>query len=192
MAYVRRKQVKGNTYYQLVESYRDGGKVRQRLVAHLGAFPTLEEAIAGHRDYATKYREWALKRRWHRDCLADDDAREAFIQAREKALRKEAEPDLAAVHARALPMVERWAGRAREALADMLADPDRGLPRWWEQPRPEPPAGGYEWQVAKFRRDNRELLRRWRILDEATELERGADEHERKAMVFEQLTRRSA
>ncbi len=45
MAYIRRKQVKGNTYYQLVESYRDGGKVRQRLIMHLGRYQTVEELI---------------------------------------------------------------------------------------------------------------------------------------------------
>ena len=40
-----------DTYYQLVESYREGGKVRQRVLAHLGSDPTLDEAI----DHAERY-----------------------------------------------------------------------------------------------------------------------------------------
>jgi hypothetical protein len=60
MAYVRKKRVKRQsgkatsfyrdapeyyTYYQLVEGYRENGKVRQRVLAHLGRYPTVEGAI---------------------------------------------------------------------------------------------------------------------------------------------------
>jgi hypothetical protein len=42
--FVRSKVVKGRTYYQVVESYRSGGKVRHRTLASLGTCPTVEEA----------------------------------------------------------------------------------------------------------------------------------------------------
>lgn len=48
MAYIRRKTKGGTVYYQLVESVREHGKVRQRVLRHLG---TLAEANA----YASKH-----------------------------------------------------------------------------------------------------------------------------------------
>lgn len=39
MAYVRRKRLKGNDYYYLVESYRQNGKVRTRTLQYLGTTP---------------------------------------------------------------------------------------------------------------------------------------------------------
>jgi hypothetical protein len=45
MAFVRKKNVKGHEYYQLVESYRENGRMRQRVLAHLGHAQTLEAAI---------------------------------------------------------------------------------------------------------------------------------------------------
>ena len=45
MAFVRSKNVNGRRYYQLVENYREGGKHRQRVLAHLGKHPTLKDAI---------------------------------------------------------------------------------------------------------------------------------------------------
>src|SRR3954453_17299308 len=44
--FVRRKVAKGNTYYAVVQSYRDGTKVRHRSVAALGTCPTVEDAVA--------------------------------------------------------------------------------------------------------------------------------------------------
>ena len=39
MAYVRRKRLKGHDYYYLVESYRQGGKVKTRTLKYLGTSP---------------------------------------------------------------------------------------------------------------------------------------------------------
>ena len=36
MTYVRTKTIKGQTYYYLVESHREGDKVRQRVIKYLG------------------------------------------------------------------------------------------------------------------------------------------------------------
>lgn len=42
----RRGREPTRTYYYLVESYREGGKVRQRMLAYLGRYPTPEDALA--------------------------------------------------------------------------------------------------------------------------------------------------
>ncbi len=46
MAFVRRKIVHGNTYYQLVRNYREEGKHRQEVIYHLGKHKSLAAAIA--------------------------------------------------------------------------------------------------------------------------------------------------
>ncbi len=43
MPYIAHRQVKGNIYRYLVESYRENGKPRQRQLKYLGAAPTLAE-----------------------------------------------------------------------------------------------------------------------------------------------------
>ncbi len=45
MAYVRKKKVKGEEYYQLVEGRRENGKVKQRVLCHLGQYPTVDVAL---------------------------------------------------------------------------------------------------------------------------------------------------
>ena len=39
MAYVRKKRLKGHDYYYLVESFRQGGKVKTRNLKYLGTTP---------------------------------------------------------------------------------------------------------------------------------------------------------
>jgi len=36
MVFIRRKKVKGITYYYIVESYKEDGKVKQRVLCYLG------------------------------------------------------------------------------------------------------------------------------------------------------------
>jgi len=45
MAYVRKKKTKGREYYQLVEGRRENGKVRQKVLVHLGDCPSVEKAL---------------------------------------------------------------------------------------------------------------------------------------------------
>jgi hypothetical protein len=45
LMFIRRKVIKGVTYYALVESYRKDGKVRQRILFSLCRQPTFEAAI---------------------------------------------------------------------------------------------------------------------------------------------------
>jgi hypothetical protein len=50
MPYVRAKRQKSRererTYYYLVESYRENGRVRQRTLAYLGKYSSMEDALA--------------------------------------------------------------------------------------------------------------------------------------------------
>jgi hypothetical protein len=50
--FVRRKKVKGNTYYQLVRNYREDGKHKQQFLCHLGRYKSLEAAIVAERELA--------------------------------------------------------------------------------------------------------------------------------------------
>jgi hypothetical protein len=81
MAYVRAKKIKRTsrkrrsgadshpadqetyTYYQLVEGYREDGKVRQRVLAHLGRFSTPEEALEYWRRLRDAYAQRAAEHR---------------------------------------------------------------------------------------------------------------------------------
>jgi hypothetical protein len=47
MAFVRKKLVKGQTYHYLVKSRWEDGKPRQKVLAYLGAYPTVKAAY-GH------------------------------------------------------------------------------------------------------------------------------------------------
>ena len=44
--FIRSKVVNGETYYAIVESYRDGARIRHRQVISLGRSPNAESAIA--------------------------------------------------------------------------------------------------------------------------------------------------
>jgi len=47
MAFIRTKRIKNRTYYYLVESKREGKKVRQKVVKYLGAErPTKEQELS--------------------------------------------------------------------------------------------------------------------------------------------------
>jgi hypothetical protein len=77
--FIRSKVVKGQTYYQLVEAFREAGRPRQRTLASLGTHPTIEAARGaaleryraskdeGDRALALERANWldGLARRWH-------------------------------------------------------------------------------------------------------------------------------
>ena len=45
MAFIRKKKVKGKTYYYIVESYKIKGKVKQRVLCYLGTANNLLEKL---------------------------------------------------------------------------------------------------------------------------------------------------
>jgi uncharacterized tellurite resistance protein B-like protein len=85
------------TYYYLVESYRENGKVHQRTLAYLGEYPTVEEALAGlpkeieewrkllltayqQRDEALAYRKAALHEGPEPEFVKDYSAKTSIYQ----------------------------------------------------------------------------------------------------------------
>jgi hypothetical protein len=52
----KRQSSQHNASYQVIETYREGGKVKQRVLANLGPWPTLEEAV-GHGRWNLAYME---------------------------------------------------------------------------------------------------------------------------------------
>jgi hypothetical protein len=77
--FVRKKVVKGRTYYQVVESYRQGGRIRHRTLASLGTHPTIEEACreAMGEYFARKRRRRECEEIWDRVQLLDGLLRQA-------------------------------------------------------------------------------------------------------------------
>lgn len=49
MVFIRKKKIAGNTYYYLVENYREGKKVRQRVVAYLGGIDSVLIKLKGRK-----------------------------------------------------------------------------------------------------------------------------------------------
>lgn len=70
MSFIRTKEVvnkeagKTYRYYQLVENHWKDGRSQQRVVAHLGKHPTLEDAVA---ELRKRLRELEVKRDEHRE-----------------------------------------------------------------------------------------------------------------------------
>jgi phage shock protein A len=54
VAFLRRKNVRGYTYYQLVRNYREEGKHRQEVLEHLGRHDSLEGAILAEERKVTR------------------------------------------------------------------------------------------------------------------------------------------
>ena len=103
MAFIRKKQSGGHTYYQVVESYRpEGAKTpRQRVLAYMGKHATIEDALAQWEPRIKTLRYWASKEAHERgyadvrECIkelpgitAADQLREAeVLEGRLKVLR---------------------------------------------------------------------------------------------------------
>jgi hypothetical protein len=83
MAYVRKKKVKGGEYYQLVQSRRENGNPRQRVLLHLGRHPTVDAALKEWPGEIKRLRRLANKKR--RDAQAfgapvDSDKRPSWYR----------------------------------------------------------------------------------------------------------------
>jgi hypothetical protein len=65
MSFIRAKTQKSDygesTYYYLVESYRDNGKVRHRTLAYLGKYPSVEAALEGLPQDIEKGKKWLTR-----------------------------------------------------------------------------------------------------------------------------------
>jgi hypothetical protein len=72
VAFVRKKRVHNNEYYQLVENYRENGKHRQRVLVHLGKHPNLESKIAAAAAEVEKAQERVTYLRGDLETLGED------------------------------------------------------------------------------------------------------------------------
>ena len=69
MAYVRKKEIKGGVYHQLVENRRIEGEPRQRVLVHLGKHETVDDALQAWPGEIRRLRRLARERR---DKVPDD------------------------------------------------------------------------------------------------------------------------
>ncbi len=81
MAFVRRKQVGPYEYYQLVESRWVEGKPRQRVLLHLGRYPTVEAALEGWPKEVEGLRRFAGQRRQKAEQLTKNRSSQAAVKA---------------------------------------------------------------------------------------------------------------
>jgi hypothetical protein len=78
--FIRSKPAGGRTYYQVVEGYRDNGRVRHRTLASLGTNPTIEKArtVALKKYHALPRGRGILKVRDFRDRMAEARRQDAW------------------------------------------------------------------------------------------------------------------
>ena len=93
MAFVRKKRLGGYEYYQLVENRWLEGKPRQRVLLHLGSYPTIEAALKQWPKAIERLERFAQSKREEADRLSKDPAstrarRQAALQRAQKAQRR--------------------------------------------------------------------------------------------------------
>jgi hypothetical protein len=69
LAYVRKKEIKGGVYHQLVENRRIEGEPRQRVLVHLGKHERVDDALQAWPGEIGRLRRLARERR---DKVPDD------------------------------------------------------------------------------------------------------------------------
>jgi hypothetical protein len=83
--FTRVKQSRNGEYLQIVENYRDGGRVRQRLVMYLGEYHTLDHALRSLPGTLVAARGRATRaERWAASAPEDHDRREEARRARQE------------------------------------------------------------------------------------------------------------
>jgi hypothetical protein len=102
VAYVRKKKVKGQVYHQIVANHRVDGRPRQRVLLHLGNYPTVDDALEGWpkdierlralaREVRGKTREGSISESANRKALeraASAERRAAVLEAKLKKAHK--------------------------------------------------------------------------------------------------------
>jgi hypothetical protein len=88
MVFVRRKRVGPYEYYQLVESYLVDGKPRQRVLLHLGRYPTVDAALEGWPKETEGLRRFARQQRDTAERLTNDSSSKTAADAALKRAQK--------------------------------------------------------------------------------------------------------
>ncbi len=78
--FIRRKIVRGKTYFQVVETYRDGARVRHRNIVSLGQHPTPEGALRGVRADIKNYETQLAALSPVRDLEPKNEKRCAYLE----------------------------------------------------------------------------------------------------------------
>ena len=81
MAFVRKKGVGPYEYHQLVESRLVDGKPRQKVLLHLGRYPTVEAALEGWPKEVEGLRRFARQRRSKAERLTRDGSPYTTVKA---------------------------------------------------------------------------------------------------------------
>src|SRR5215216_7818714 len=100
MTYVRKKQVKGQTYFQLVESRRVNGKPRQRVILHLSKEPTVDAALENWPKEIKYLRRRAKKHGDHYENLPEESKSQRYFKKYFKDVADSAEMQADALQAR--------------------------------------------------------------------------------------------
>ena len=100
MTYVRKKKVKGQTYFQLVESKRVNGKPRQRVIMHLGKEPTVDEALESWPKEIKYLRRRAKERGDYYENLPEELKDQRYFKKKYKDIADSAEKQANALQAR--------------------------------------------------------------------------------------------
>jgi hypothetical protein len=96
MAFVRKKKVNGKEYAQLVENFREGGKVRQRVLLHLGTYSPAEAlsywTAFGNQHKNSDWQKWEAKANTLRElieqgkiAITDEDRQQVEAKRAERA-----------------------------------------------------------------------------------------------------------
>ena len=93
MAFVRKKRVREYKYYQLVENRWTDGQPRQRVLVHLGRYPTAEAALRQWPGAVQRLRRFAQKWRQKANQLSKDPSSskaraQAILETAQKAERR--------------------------------------------------------------------------------------------------------
>ena len=89
MAFVRKKRVGPYEYYQLVESRWTNGQPRQRVLVHLGRYPTAEAALEQWPGAVQRLRRFAQEWRQRASRLSKDPS--SYSKARAQAILETAQ-----------------------------------------------------------------------------------------------------
>ena len=93
MAFVRKKRVHNYEYYQLVENRWIEGQPRQRVLVHLGRYPTAEAALQQWPGAVQRLRRFAQRWRQRANQLSKDPSSsktraQAILETAQKAERR--------------------------------------------------------------------------------------------------------
>jgi hypothetical protein len=174
VAYVREKTVTVGgkvygPYFQLVEAYREGDKVRQRVIAHLGKFPTIDDA----RQYADEHYSATPIEDLREICREVDELRDAsHYLGQPEDERRKVQQRVEELQERILPLFDSLCEEDQETVRSEYRSVISGLlNRRWNHHMSSTIKDAFAGVVAKYQKLGRtdevdaEAVRVWESLD---------------------------